>query len=140
MASSRKNSVKKKRLHARPIAKAKNLRIKRAYEPAAANDGVRVLVDRLWPRGLNKEAAAIDLWTKDLAPSTALRKWFAHDPAKWPEFKRRYFAELKTNNDSVQKLATFAEHQLITLVYGAKDEQYNNAVALREYLQRRYRV
>ena len=117
-----------------------SLSLKRAYEPAVASDGERILVDRLWPRGLSKQAAAIDHWARDLAPSTALRKWFAHDPAKWPEFKRRYFAELRTVGDALDQLAARAKRRRVTLVYGARDEQHNDAVALREYLRRRYRV
>jgi uncharacterized protein YeaO (DUF488 family) len=116
------------------------LAIKRAYEPATASDGERVLVDRLWPRGLSKEAAAIDQWVREVAPSTALRRWFAHDPAKWSEFKRRYFAELRAADTAVQDLAGRAKRHRVTLVYGAKDERHNDAVALREYLRQRYRV
>jgi uncharacterized protein YeaO (DUF488 family) len=99
-----------------------SLQIKRAYESVAARDGERILVDRLWPRGLSKQAAAIDLWARDLAPSTALRRWFAHDPAKWPEFKRRYFAELRATPDAMGELAARARRRRITLVYGARDE------------------
>lgn len=117
-----------------------SLAIKRAYEPAAASDGERILVDRLWPRGLSKEAAAIDQWVRDVAPSTALRRWFAHDPAKWSEFKRRYFAELRAADAAVRDLAGRAQRHRVTLVYGAKDELHNDAVALREYLRQRYRV
>ena len=117
-----------------------SLRIKRAYQPAAVSDGERILVDRLWPRGLSKKAAAIDQWLRDIAPSTALRQWFAHDPVKWPAFKRRYFAELRTADDAVRALAVRARRHRVTLVYGAKDERHNDAVALREYLRRRYRV
>jgi len=117
-----------------------SLQIKRAYDPVAARDGERILVDRLWPRGLSKKAAAIDHWMRDVAPSTALRRWFAHDPAKWSEFKRRYFAELRAAGQPVQELAARARRHRITLVYGAKDEWHNDAVALREYLRRRYRV
>jgi len=117
-----------------------SVQIKRAYEPAAASDGERILVDRLWPRGLSKRAAAIDHWLREVAPSTALRRWFAHDPAKWSEFKRRYFAELRTGGDAVQDIAKRARQHRVTLVHGARDEQHNDAVALREYLRRRYRV
>jgi len=117
-----------------------SIRIKRAYEPAAVGDGERILVDRLWPRGLSKRAAAIDQWLREVAPSTALRRWFAHDPARWREFKRRYFAELDAVRDTVHDLALRARSRRITFVYGARDEQHNDAVALREYLRRRYRV
>ena len=111
------------------------IQTKRAYEPPAASDGERILVDRLWPRGLSKKAAAIDLWVREVAPSAALRRWFAHDPAKWAEFKRRYFAELRDAGQPLEKLAVRARRRRITLVYGARDEQHNNAVALREYLK-----
>lgn len=117
-----------------------SLQIKRAYEPVLTSDGERILVDRLWPRGLSKEAAAIDHWVRDVAPSTALRRWFAHDPAKWSEFKRRYFDELRGAGEAVRDLAGRAKRHRVTLVYGAKDEQHNDAVALRAYLRRRYRV
>lgn len=117
-----------------------SLQIKRAYEPVAASDGERILVDRLWPRGLSKKAAAIDRWVREVAPSTALRRWFAHDPAKWPEFKRRYFVELRAAGPAVRELAARARRHRVTLVYGARDEQHNDAVALREYLRRRYRA
>ena len=111
------------------------VQIKRAYEPVAASDGERILVDRLWPRGLSKEAAAIDHWARDLAPSTALRRWFAHEPEKWVEFKRRYFAELSAASKAVRELAARAKRRRVTLVYAARDEQHNDAVALREYLR-----
>jgi uncharacterized protein YeaO (DUF488 family) len=117
-----------------------SLQIKRAYEPVAASDGERILVDRLWPRGLSKKAAAIDHWAREVAPSTALRRWFAHDPAKWREFQRRYAAELRAVGPAVQALAARARRDRVTLVYGAKDEEHNDAVALRDYLRRRYRV
>jgi uncharacterized protein YeaO (DUF488 family) len=117
-----------------------SLEIKRAYEPPAATDGERILVDRLWPRGLSRKAAAIDHWARDLAPSTALRQWFAHDPARWPEFKRRYFAELRAAGPAVRELLARVRHHTVTLVYGARDERHNDAVALREYLRRRLRA
>lgn len=108
--------------------------IKRAYEKPTPNDGYRVLVDRLWPRGISKAEAAIDLWLKDVAPSGELRKWFAHEPAKWDEFRRRYFRELDSEPDAVQKLVDRSHRGRLTLVYGAKEERFNNAVALKEYL------
>lgn len=108
--------------------------LKRAYMSPEAEDGLRVLVDRLWPRGLKKDEAAIDLWPKDLAPSTALRRWFAHDPARWEEFRRRYRAELEEQAEAVAELRTRAERETVTLVYGARDEVHNNAVVLAEYL------
>lgn len=108
--------------------------IKRVYEPAAADDGRRILVDRLWPRGLTKEKAAVDLWLKEVAPSAELRKWFGHDPKKWGEFQRRYRAELDSNEEAVQTLKQAIGKGPATLVYGAHDEQHNQAVALRDWL------
>ncbi len=107
--------------------------VKRIYEKPSRNDGFRVLVDRLWPRGLKKENAGIDLWCKDIAPSDALRKWFSHDPRKWMEFKKRYFAELDDRSGALDCLRNAGED--VTLLYGAKDEEHNNAVALREYIR-----
>jgi uncharacterized protein YeaO (DUF488 family) len=111
--------------------------IKRAYEKTMPNDGVRVLVDRLWPRGVAKVQAQIDRWEKEIAPSTSLRKWFGHDPARWPEFKRRYFAELDAQRESLDELCKLAANQTVTLIFGAKDTEHNQAVALQEYLQPR---
>ncbi|MEO0965400.1 MAG: DUF488 domain-containing protein [Planctomycetota bacterium] len=112
-----------------------SITVKRIYEPAADTDGVRVLVDRVWPRGVSKDAADIVAWCKDVAPSTQLRQWFAHDPAKWPEFVARYHAELDAHPDAVAELLAHAPKQgTLTLVYSAKDEQHNQAVALRDYL------
>jgi len=111
-----------------------NLALKRAYEHPGARDGFRILVDRIWPRGVSKEAAAIDLWLKEIAPSTALRKWFGHDPAKWSQFRDRYFRELDANRDAVAELRKRARQRKVTLVYGAKDETHNQAVALKDYL------
>jgi uncharacterized protein YeaO (DUF488 family) len=108
-----------------------NVRIKRVYEPRSEQDGKRVLVDRLWPRGLSKEKAGVDLWLKDIAPTTELRKWFAHDPARWTQFQNRYRAELKENADAVAILKREAEHGPVTLLFGAKDEEHNEAVVLR---------
>ncbi|MEG0818851.1 MAG: DUF488 domain-containing protein [Brevundimonas sp.] len=108
--------------------------LKRAYEPAAPEDGQRVLVDRLWPRGVSKEKAAIDLWLKEIAPSTALRQWFNHDPALWEEFQRRYRAELDTNGEVVGQLRDVIRKGRTTLVYGAKDEAHNDAVVLADYM------
>ncbi len=102
---------------------------KRIYEPAAKDDGFRVLVDRLWPRGLTKEKAQVDLWLKEVAPSTELRNWFKHDPEKWPEFQKRYRSELKQEAlDSLRKLEK--QHKKVTLLYGAKSDERNQAVAL----------
>lgn len=112
------------------------MHLKRAYEACAPEDGFRILVDRLWPRGLSREAARIDLWHKEIAPSAELRKWFAHDPAKWQEFRRRYAEELDNNPAEVEKLAAHARRGTVTLVYGAKDERHNQAVVLKQYLER----
>ena len=112
------------------------IKLKRAYEAPAQEDGLRILVDRLWPRGISKEKAKIDLWLKEIAPSTDLRKWFGHDPQRWEEFRRRYHAELAANPEAVGELKKAARDQAaITLVYGARDETHNDAVALLEYLQ-----
>jgi uncharacterized protein YeaO (DUF488 family) len=109
--------------------------VKRVYEPPSATDGVRVLIDRLWPRGLSKAAARVDLWPRELSPSTALRKWYGHEAAKWPEFKRRYRAELAENADALAALATQARRRKLTLLYGSKEPRLNNAYALKEILQ-----
>ncbi len=108
--------------------------IKRIYEPAAKSDGFRVLVDRLWPRGISKETAKLDLWLPDIGPSTKLRQWFNHDPPRWDEFQRRYHAELKDMKELVADLKGQALKGTVTLLYSAKDEQHNQAVALRAYL------
>ena len=111
--------------------------LKRVYDSPADGDGCRILVDRLWPRGVSKARARIDLWLKDISPSDSLRKWFGHDPAKWSEFKRRYFAELKGNKAPVDLILERIHQGTVTLVYGAKDDKHNNAVALKEYLSHR---
>jgi uncharacterized protein YeaO (DUF488 family) len=113
------------------------IQTKRAYEQPAPSDGYRILVDRLWPRGLSKEKARIDLWLKEIAPSAELRKWFGHDPLKWTEFKNRYATELNDNPDCVSVLRERMKEGRITLVYGAKDENHNNAAALKEMLVRK---
>ena len=110
--------------------------LKRAYEPPAQTDGMRVLVDRLWPRGVTKSRARIDVWMKDLAPSTDLRKWFGHDPEKWAEFQHRYRAELR-GNPALSDLVKLSRQGDITLVYAARDELHNDAVVLRQVLGRR---
>lgn len=113
------------------------IRIKRAYEAPSKADGVRVLVDRLWPRGVTKAKARVDLWLKDVAPSDALRKWFGHEPERWPQFKKRYAAELKSHAGALKTLrALERERGTLTLLFAAKDEEHNNAVALRERLSR----
>lgn len=109
--------------------------LKRAYEPASPNDGFRVLVERLWPRGLKKTDAALDLWLKEVAPSQELRRWFSHDPAKWEEFSQRYSAELAGRPDAIQLLKEKLRQGRVTLVYGAKDEEHNAAVALKKFLE-----
>ena len=111
---------------------AANVRLKRAYESPSANDGTRVLVDRLWPRGVAKPDAAVDVWLKDLAPSTALRKWFGHDPARWPEFRKRYAEELRQHPELFDQLRELARAGPVTLVYSAHDELHNDAVVLRD--------
>lgn len=111
-----------------------SVRIKRVYESYEAGDGRRILIDRLWPRGLSKEKARIDVWLKEVAPSAELRQWFGHDPAKWPEFRKRYQAELKANPEAVKRLRDELKQGPATLVYGAKDESHNDAVVLRELL------
>jgi len=108
------------------------LKIKRVYEPPQKEDGTRVLVDRLWPRGLSKEHAKVDLWLKEIAPTAELRRWFGHDPARWEEFRKRYTAELKKNPEPVRLLKETIKKGPVTLVYGAKDEEHNQAVVLRE--------
>jgi uncharacterized protein YeaO (DUF488 family) len=113
---------------------ARDIRLKRAYEPPSAADGTRILVDRLWPRGVSKSAAAIDRWMKDIAPSTALRQWFGHDPDRWGEFRRRYTAELRARPDKLAELRTAARAGPITLVFAARDERHNDAVVLRDVL------
>lgn len=110
------------------------IRIKRVYEKPDKKDGIRILVDRLWPRGLTKEKAAVVLWLKEVAPSTELRKWFGHDPAKWKEFQKRYQQELKNNKEQVEVLKDQAKKGVVTLVYGARDEEHNEALVLKEWL------
>lgn len=112
------------------------IKLKRAYEKPATADGCRVLVDRLWPRGLTKQKAHLALWLRDIAPSPRLRKWFAHAPDRWQAFQRRYWAELKDRRDMVSDLRKKARSGTVTLVYAARDEDRNNAVALKRYLNR----
>jgi uncharacterized protein YeaO (DUF488 family) len=110
------------------------IKLKRVYEPAADDDGARLLVDRIWPRGLSKDRAALTAWLKDVAPSTELRHWFDHDPDRWEEFRRRYMAELRKNDDAVKAVLDFVAKGPVTLLYGAHEDRYNNAVALRDFL------
>ena len=113
------------------------LKAKRVYDPPLASDGFRVLVDRLWPRGLSKETAQVDLWMREIAPSTALRAWFAHDPDKWPAFAVRYRAELASRQAHLDELLRRARGGGVTLLYSARDKERNNAVVLLEYLEER---
>jgi uncharacterized protein YeaO (DUF488 family) len=112
------------------------VQLKRVYEEPSTDDGMRILIDRLWPRGLTKEKAKVDLWLKDISPSTELRQWFDHDPSKWKEFERRYNSELKKNNEPVSTLIEQIKKGKVTLVYGAKDEEHNDAVVLKKYLEK----
>jgi uncharacterized protein YeaO (DUF488 family) len=111
-----------------------NVRLKRAYEPPATEDGTRILVDRLWPRAISKEALALDEWMKDIAPSTELRRWFGHDPGRWHEFCRRYAAEVHEHKGLLEELRAHARKGRITLVFSARDEVHNDAVALRSFI------
>jgi uncharacterized protein YeaO (DUF488 family) len=111
--------------------------LQRAYDPPAKSGGRRILVDRVWPRGIAKHELRIDTWLKDLAPSTELRKWFGHDPKKWDEFRKRYARELEQRSEALEELLEKARAGHVTLVFGAKDAEHNNAVALKEHLERR---
>ena len=111
-----------------------NLRLKRAYEPPASDDGTRILVDRLWPRGVKIADAAIDEWMKEIAPSTGLRKWFGHESARWQEFRRRYKSEIRQHPGEVERLRALARRGPVTLVFSAHDEAHNDAVVLRDLL------
>ena len=113
---------------------AGNIKLKRAYEVPAPEDGVRILVDRLWPRGLSKQRAAINQWMKDISPSTKLRQWFGHDPSRWDEFRRRYATEVHQHPELLDQLRSLARKGQITLVYSASDEVHNDAVALRHVI------
>jgi uncharacterized protein YeaO (DUF488 family) len=113
------------------------VKLKRVYEEPSPRDGLRVLVDRLWPRGLTKERAAVDVWLKDVAPSTELRKWFGHEPAKWKEFQARYRKELTAQKDALKLLKRMSKERTVTLVFGARDEQHNEAVVLKALLGKR---
>ena len=114
--------------------------VKRVYDEPGPRDGLRILVDRLWPRGLSKEAARVDRWMKELAPSTELRKWFDHDVDRWREFQERYATELDRNADLVGELIALLEKRRVTLLYGARDERHNQAIALQGYLHGTKRV
>lgn len=112
------------------------INVKRVYDPASDTDGTRLLVERLWPRGIKKESLKIEGWFKETGPSTELRKWFSHDPAKWDEFRRRYYAELDANPEAWQPIAKAVRHGTVTLIYSSHDTEHNNAVALKEFLSR----
>ena len=111
------------------------IQLRRVYEEPSRKDGLRILVDRLWPRGLTKERAAVKLWLKDVAPSTELRKWFGHDPAKWKQFQVRYRKELRENKDALELLKKKSAEHTVTLVYGARDEEHNEALVLKKILE-----
>jgi uncharacterized protein YeaO (DUF488 family) len=113
------------------------IKLKRAYEQASKEDGLRILVERLWPRGVSKEKAAIELWLKALAPSAELRQWYGHDPAKWPQFRKRYCTELQNQGDLLALLKYIGHEQTVTFVYAASDEERNSALALKEFLEQR---
>jgi uncharacterized protein YeaO (DUF488 family) len=113
-----------------------SIRLKRVYDKPAKADGRRILVDRIWPRGLTKKDARIDEWLKEIAPSTGLRKWFGHDPSRWEGFKKRYFGELDNRPEQVEELARESRKRTVSLLFGAKDTEHNNAVALKEYLEK----
>jgi uncharacterized protein YeaO (DUF488 family) len=112
------------------------LKLKRVYEAPRKDDGTRILVDRLWPRGLTKEKAKVDLWLKEIAPSTELRKWFGHDPKKWRSFRERYETELKDHADQLKLLKSKVKEGTVTLMYGARDQEHNEAVVLKQFLER----
>jgi len=109
-------------------------KLKRAYEDPSPEDGLRILVERLWPRGLTKERAALDLWLKDVAPSPELRKWFGHDPVRWEQFQERYRKELKEQKDAIHLLKQKEKEETVTLIYAARDEEHNGALVLKEFL------
>jgi len=111
------------------------IKTKRVYDLPDENDGFRILVDRLWSRGLSKEKALVDLWLKNIAPSDELRRWYGHDPEKWKEFKRRYFEELKQKRELVDQIVEKAKKDVVTLLYSTKETKFNNATALKEYIE-----
>jgi len=112
------------------------IKLKRVYEEPESTDGIRILVERLWPRGLSKDKAKVDIWLKEASPSTELRKWFSHDPSKWVEFKKRYYDELQNNKQVLKDTFEDKYNEKITFVYASKEEEFNNAVALKEYLEK----
>ena len=112
------------------------IKIKRIYDAPTPDDGFRILVDRLWPRGVSKEKAKVDLWLKEIAPSNELRKWYGHDPKKWAEFRKRYFSNLDTKRELVNQIVQKTKEGDVTLLYSSKEEKINNAVALKEYIEK----
>jgi uncharacterized protein YeaO (DUF488 family) len=112
------------------------IKVKRVYEPAERDDGMRFLIERLWPRGIKKKDLKADAWLKELGASNELRKWFGHDPSKWKQFQKRYFAELKTKPELLKQIKDASRHENVTLLFSAKDTEHNNAVALKTYLQK----
>jgi uncharacterized protein YeaO (DUF488 family) len=120
------------------MAARHDIRLKRVYEPAAEDDGARVLVDRVWPRGVTKDAAALTLWLRNVAPSNELRKWFGHEVARWEEFQRRYRTELEANDEALAPIRDLVTHGRVTLLFGAHDEEHNQAVVLADYLHGRH--
>jgi uncharacterized protein YeaO (DUF488 family) len=114
------------------------IRLKRAHDAPARTDGTRILIDRVWPRGITKDELRLDAWIKDVAPSTELRKWFGHDPAKWSEFRKRYSRELDRQRDAIAPMIEKCRKGTVTLIFGAKDTHHNNAVALKAYLERHF--
>lgn len=116
------------------------IKVKRAYEPASRDDGARFLVERLWPRGVKKDVLRLDAWLKDVAPSTNLRQWFGHELVKWPEFQRRYRAELDRNGEALERILKAAGRGQVTLVYSSHDQEHNNAVVLKTYVESQLRA
>jgi uncharacterized protein YeaO (DUF488 family) len=116
------------------------IKIKRAYDAPTPDDGTRILVDRLWPRGLSKEKAKVDLWLREIAPSNELRKWYSHDPKKWGEFRKRYFGDLENKRELVNQIVQKMKEGDVTLLYSSKEEKLNNAVALKEYIMKHGRL
>jgi len=119
---------------------ASNVKLKRAYAPASRSDGARILIDRLWPRGVKKETAQLDGWMKEIAPGTALRKWFGHAPERWPEFRRRYELEIRKHPEQLARLRSLARADKLTLVFSARDVEHNDAVVLRQVILSRLRT
>jgi uncharacterized protein YeaO (DUF488 family) len=117
------------------MKKSTGIRLKRVYEPMAPEDGTRILVERLWPRGLSKEKAHVDTWCKDVAPSTPLRRWYGHEVERWPEFRLKYIQELEDNPAGVRELQSLCQGRVVTFVYAARDEAHNSALILKEFLE-----